>query len=128
MPYKDPARQREYVRTWRRNQKLRTSRTPAQHIVHSEPAYHRKFPLPAVPRTPPSVDQLALKMSPDGAPQTGREATQSYRINSSQRTTSRISPKTTPIRQSPVVFPKTTRQRLAMPIASIVVEVLSRFF
>lgn len=44
MPYKDPARQREYLRTWRRNQKLRTSRTPAQHIVHSEPAYHRKFP------------------------------------------------------------------------------------
>jgi hypothetical protein len=86
MPYKDPAKQREYVQTWRRKRKLQETRAPAQHIVRYQPAYRGLFPQPAVPRTPPAADQKALKMSPDGAPQTGRAATQAYRMHRGQAT------------------------------------------
>ena len=128
MPYKDLAKQREYLRTWRRNQKLRTARSPVRHIVHNEPAYHGRLPQPAVPRILPAVDHSALKMSPDGIPQTGREATLAYRANRLQLTTPRTTPKSTKIRRPPVVLLKMSNRHCVMPIAATVVELLSHLF
>jgi hypothetical protein len=133
MPYEDPAKQREYLRTWRRNRRLQEtvspSQRPTQRTVRNKAA--RQWSLStslASFRAAPTADQQMLKMSPDGAPQTGRMATQAYWMNRSQRTTTRISPKTTPTHRSPVVFPKANTRHLAMPMASLLVEVLSRFF
>jgi hypothetical protein len=129
MPYKDPARQREYLRTWRRNQKLRASRAPAQHIVRKSLAREWNMPpLPAAFPAAPTVDQTTLKMSPDGAPQTGREATLAYQMNRGRPTAPRTNPMSTQRPQAPVVLPKTRSRHIAMPIAALVVELVSKAF
>lgn len=128
MPYKDPAKQREYLRTWRRNQKLRAFRTPSQRTARNAPPYRGRFPHPAVARTSPAVDQKALKMSPDDAPQTGREATQAYRMNRTQITVPRTGAKTAPILRPPVVLPKAKSRQVVIPMAAMAVDMLSRLF
>jgi hypothetical protein len=129
MPYKDPAKQREYLRAWRRNQKLCVVRTPSQRTVRTSPAHPWAVPtVPVSVRAAPALDQRALKMSQDGAPQTGLEATQAFRMHRGQLTTPRTSPPNISNRRAPAVLPKAINIRhVVMPVAAMLVELLSRW-
>ena len=145
MPYKDPTKQREYVRNWRRMQKLHTAAqhtqlsapsptaTPAllsvQHLPTSSLAVGWKQGMLVAPASmPPVVDQRALKTSPDGAPQTGREATQAYQVSRGQLSALRTSPMCTRARRPAVPLSARRSRYVAMPVAALLVEVLFRVF
>jgi hypothetical protein len=151
MPYKDPAKQRAYLRNWRRMQKLytaapqttvsRLSQQPlssqlstqaplfVQHTSTSNLAVRWKRIIPSAPlNMPPALDQRALKTSPDGALQTGREATRAYQISRSQFTAPRISYRSILARRPAVPLTARRSQHVAMPVAALLVELLSRMF
>jgi hypothetical protein len=149
MPYKDPAQQREYLRNWRRMQRLRTaaqhtqhaplpllsqvsplSRQSVQHVPTSHLAVRWKRGIPSIPlkMPPPAIDQRALKTSPDGVLQTGREATRVYQMARGQLSTPRPSPRSAPTRRPATPLIERRSRYVAMPVAALLVEVLSRLF
>ena len=82
-------------------------------------------PQSAVSRIPMAVDQRVLKLSPDGAPETGREATQAYQISRGQFSRFQLYLKSNVM---PSAFPKTRSRHFAMPTAAVLVSLLSKFF
>jgi hypothetical protein len=131
MPYKDPTKQGEYLRNWRRIQKLSHMEPRPLHQMPTSPvvANSRRTILPALNMTSaPVVNQIALKTSPDGALQTGRSAVQAYQISRSQLSAPRSSANRTKIRRPPAMLPQITSRHITVPIASILVEVLSQLF
>jgi hypothetical protein len=158
MPYKDSKKQREYLRNWRQQQKLhKVIQLPPQSLRHSNQNDHvsnatsatsnsNVFPVflyqpmtgqlrlwsrlhqPAQQSSVREVDQRALKTSPDGAPQTGRSAVQAYQISRRQFSTPGTDPKRPEARRPPGLWPVQSRRQYAVPIAAILVEVLSKMF
>jgi hypothetical protein len=132
------------VRNWRQKQKLRkVIQVPPQSLRHSNQNDHFSKATSATSnsnvspaflyqpmqlRSIPVVNQRALKTSPDGALQTGRSAVQAYQISRGQLSAPRSSPKRKEIRRSSAVLPAQSIQHLAVPIASVLVEVISSFF
>jgi hypothetical protein len=157
MPYKDPQRLREYLRNWRREQKLRTltqhssvsfyqsdqsyldnTSTGAASLLNPSPVSfyqmtsgqpHRvRFSYqPAQQITTSAVDQRAVKISPDGASQTRRSAVQAYQLSRGQLSALRATSKSAGIRRPSALLPGNASRHLAVPIASLLVEVLSRW-
>jgi hypothetical protein len=130
MPYKDPQKQREYLRNWRRNRKCQEIISPPAHTAQRTgqnlPAPHSKVPQPLALMTPSLVDQRALKLSPDGAPQTGREATRAYQLACGQMPAARASPRHAAARKVPTPLGAHTGVYPAMLMASLLVDVLSK--
>jgi len=158
MPYKDPQKQREYLRNWRREQKLRKGMQQSsvsfyqsdQQYLHSPSTRSMSSPntspvslcqttlgqphrvrfsyQPAQHISTPAVDQRAVKISPDGAPQTGREATRAYQIARGQLTALRATSRHAEVHRPRVQLPTNTSRHLAVPIACLLVELLSKLF
>jgi hypothetical protein len=159
MPYKDPTKQREYLRNWRQEQKLRklTQHTsvsfyqgdqsyldnPSTRSMSSpnrspvslyqptigQPHRERFSYQPAQHIHTSAVDQRAVKISPDGSPQTGHAATQAYQIARGHLLTApRKSLKSGQARRPTALLTEKRSRYVAVPVAAILVEVLSRLF
>jgi hypothetical protein len=156
MPYKDAQKQREYLRNWRQEQKQRkVTQLPLQALHHSDRRYvdnkstgatsllnpssvsfyqptigqpHRvRFSYQSAQLTNASeVDQRALKISPDGAPQTGRDATRAYQLSRGRHSAPVAVARSIHTRQPSASLAKRSSRHLAVPIAAILVELLSR--
>jgi len=77
---------------------------------------------------PAVIDQRALKTSPDGVLQTGREATRAYQISRGQLAAPRAIPRSAPARRQAVPLTERRGRFVAMPVATMLVELLSRMF
>jgi len=76
----------------------------------------------------PGVDQRALKTSPDGAQQTGPAAVLAYQISRGQLSAPVAVTKSTRTRRPATTLSARSSRYVAMPVAALLVELLSRVF